>query len=65
MTASLEDNDARHVMGYSDDLKLRSCMTLFATVDPSESVFQAVLDKFFVGEADPLTLWLLADGKTR
>ena len=61
---NLEDNDARHVMGYPDDLKLRSCMTLFATADPDESVFQEVLDKFYAGEPDPITLRLLVKEKS-
>jgi uncharacterized protein (DUF1810 family) len=46
-------------MGYPDDLKLRSCMTLFAEADPSEEVFQKVLDKFFNGEKDERTLEIL------
>ena len=55
---TLESSDATAVMGYPDDLKLRSCMTLFAQVcdDP---VFEAVLDKFFGGHPDSRTLALL------
>lgn len=45
--------------GSPDDLKLRSCMTLFAEACPEISVFQAVLDKFYRGEKDPLTLEIL------
>ena len=44
---SLDTNDAEYVMGYPDDLKLRSCMTLFRAADPECRTFQAVLDKFF------------------
>ena len=55
----LESNDATAVMGYPDDLKLRSCMTLFAEADPNEEVFQKVLDKFFNGEKDERTLEIL------
>ena len=62
---TLENNDARHVMGYPDDLKLRSCMTLFTAANPTESVFQSVLDKFFAGEPDPITLRLLNEEKTK
>ena len=32
----LESNDATAIMGYPDDLKLRSCMTLFAEADSNE-----------------------------
>lgn len=55
----LESNDATAIMGYPDDLKLRSCMTLFAEADPNEEVFQRVLDKFFNGEKDERTLAIL------
>ena len=43
----LHSNNPKTVMGYPDDLKLRSCMTLFAEIAPNEKVFQKVLDKFF------------------
>ena len=58
---SLESNDATVIMGYPDDLKLNSCMTLFAEADPSEEVFQQVLDKFFDGNKDQRTLEILAE----
>jgi uncharacterized protein (DUF1810 family) len=55
-------SDAREVMGYPDDLKLRSCLTLFvaaATQAQDRQLFQGVLEKFFAGVADPLTRELL------
>ena len=55
---ALESSDASAVMGYPDDLKLRSCMTLFAQVS-DDPVFEAVLDKFYGGSPDPRTLALL------
>jgi uncharacterized protein (DUF1810 family) len=51
---------ARAVFGAPDDLKFRSCMTLFAIAAPQQSIFQSALDEFFVGERDPLTVVLLA-----
>lgn len=56
---SLESSDAGYVMGYPDDLKLRSSMTLFAEASPETEVFQKVLDKFFGGKKDQKTLGLL------
>ncbi len=56
---SLESSDAGYVMGYPDDLKLRSSMTLFAEASPETEVFQKVLDKFFGGKKDQKTLDLL------
>lgn len=51
----LESNDAGDVMGYPDDLKLKSSMTLFSLVS-DHPVFQQVLDKFFDGGKDKLTV---------
>ena len=56
---SLDTNDAEYVMGYPDDLKLRSCMTLFQVTDPDCGTFQAVLDKYFSGRPDEKTLRIL------
>jgi uncharacterized protein (DUF1810 family) len=47
------------ILGYPDDLKFRSSMTLFAAVAPEEPLFEAALEKFFGGEPDPLTTRLL------
>ena len=43
-------------MGYSDDLKVLSCMTLFNVADPSIEIFKKVLDKFYDGDCDKITL---------
>ena len=52
---NLESCDAGYVMGYPDDLKLKSCMTLCLEVS-GEAVFQQVLDQYFQGEKDKETL---------
>ena len=51
---------AREILGPTDAMKFRSCMTLFAIAAPHQSIFQRVLDEFFVSERDPLTVALLA-----
>ena len=51
---SLECNDARKVMGYPDDMKLKSSMTLFYLVS-KDNLFKKVLEKFFDGEMDDRT----------
>jgi uncharacterized protein (DUF1810 family) len=43
------------IMGYPDDLKLRSSMTLFAFVSESNSIFHKVLEAFYSGEMDERT----------
>jgi uncharacterized protein (DUF1810 family) len=47
------------IFGSPDDLKLRSCMTLFEAVAPEEPVFAQVLEQCCGGERDPLTVQLL------
>ena len=56
---ALNESDPEIVMGYPDDMKLRSSMTLFAAADPDEPVFTQVLDKYFQGRADERTLALI------
>lgn len=58
---ALEDRNAARIFGYPDVLKLRSCMTLFASVSEPDSVFHRVLDAFFGGAPDETTLRLLQD----
>ena len=48
------------ILGYPDNLKLRSCMTLFWLVT-NEPIFKAVLDKFYGGELDDYTLRKLSE----
>ena len=57
---NLEEKDATKIMGHPDDLKLKSCMTLFLEIDTNkESIFKKVLDKFFEGKRDQKTINLL------
>ena len=44
------------ILGYPDDLKFRSSMTLFASVTADNKDFTDALEKFYGGEADPATL---------
>jgi len=50
---------AKDIFGSPDDLKLRSCMSLFAAVLDAPSIFQQVLDQFFSGEKDSKTQRIL------
>jgi uncharacterized protein (DUF1810 family) len=54
-----EGRSATAIFGSPDDLKLRSCATLFACVSPPGSVFERLLEKFYGGERDDKTLRLL------
>lgn len=44
------DSDIHYIFGSPDDLKFKSCMTLFALIAPDESIFKRNLDKFYNGE---------------
>ncbi len=55
----LEDRSATEIFGSPDDLKLRSCATLFACVSPPGSVFDRLLTKYYRGGRDEKTLRLL------
>ena len=59
----VDSNDAEDVMGWPDDMKLKSSMTLFLEADPQCEVFQKVLDKFFDGEKDQKTIKILEHQK--
>lgn len=55
----LNNNNATEIFSYPDDLKLKSCMTLFSEIAPEIEVFDKVLEKFFSGKKDNKTLELL------
>ena len=50
---------AAAVMGYPDDLKLRSSATLFAQVSSPGSVFHRLIERYFGGKPDEATLKLI------
>lgn len=58
----LPGSDAHKIFGTPDDMKLRSSMTLFHRASASaDNVFKQVIDKYFNGKDDALTLQLLGD----
>jgi uncharacterized protein (DUF1810 family) len=50
-----EGRSALEIFGSPDDLKLRSCATLFASVS-GEPVFEQLLENYFDGQHDEKTL---------
>ncbi|MBP1223499.1 DUF1810 domain-containing protein [Flavobacterium sp. 1355] len=50
---------AEAIFGDLDALKLQSCMTLFSLTNNTDPVFQEVLDTFFSGKFDTLTLSII------
>jgi uncharacterized protein (DUF1810 family) len=53
---SLEGLSAHEIFGFPDDLKLRSCMTLFRLADLEDSLFEQVLEKYYDGIPDSKTV---------
>ena len=49
---------ASDILGFPDDLKVRSCMTLFDLVSPKD-IFNDVLDKYYEGKRCEKTIWRL------
>jgi uncharacterized protein (DUF1810 family) len=60
-----KDKSALEILGSPDDLKFRSCLTLFckaASDNSDKSLFAEALDQFHNGQPDPRTLDLLRSG---
>jgi uncharacterized protein (DUF1810 family) len=55
----VEGRSASEIFGSPDDLKFRSCATLFACVLPPGSVFDRLLGKYYPDGPDAKTLQLL------
>jgi uncharacterized protein (DUF1810 family) len=59
LVLALHGRTALQIFHTPDDLKFRSCMTLFHALVPQEPIFSQALEKYFGGTGDPLTLSLL------
>ncbi len=56
---AVQTSSALELFGSPDDMKLRSCATLFGSVSSEGSVFTQLIHKYFAGSTDERTLWLL------
>lgn len=57
---AVRGRSVRQIFGSPDDLKLRSCATLFEAVAPGHPVFGRLIDACYAGTRDEKTLRLLA-----
>ncbi len=57
---AVDGRSASEIMGYPDDMKLKSSMTLFERISEKETVFSEVLEMYYAGDRDTRTLELLA-----
>ncbi|MCG2593966.1 DUF1810 domain-containing protein [Ramlibacter sp. XY19] len=53
---AVEKRSAHDILGSPDDLKFRSCLTLFAQAAPEEHAFAEALEKYYEGVPDERTL---------
>jgi uncharacterized protein (DUF1810 family) len=60
LVLNVNGRSAEEIFPYPDNLKFRSCMTLFMTATTDNTIFKDALFKYFDGKPDQLTLNLLA-----
>ncbi len=60
LVLAVEGRSLHEIFGAPDDMKFRSCLTLFAQAAPDEPLFAEALAKYCGGAPDPATLDLLA-----
>jgi len=58
---AVQTSSALELFGSPDDMKLRSCATLFACVSSELSVFSQLINKYFDCKPDDRTLQLTGD----
>jgi uncharacterized protein (DUF1810 family) len=59
----LEGRTAHEVFGATDEMKFRSCLTLFEIAAPREPLFARCLAKYYGGERDERTLGLMRESR--
>jgi uncharacterized protein (DUF1810 family) len=64
LVLTVQGRSIHDVFGSPDDIKFRSCMTLFDRADPAQAVFGQCLQKYFNGEEDSQTLRFLDAGSS-
>ncbi len=55
----VKGSSIQEILGWPDDMKFRSSMTLFARAATDDGVFRTALEKYFAGEPDRRTLEML------
>lgn len=61
LVTQVQKKPIEQILGYPDDLKFRSSMTLFSRAATDSRIYNDALDKYFAGRPDKLTLELLGD----
>ena len=61
LVLAIEGKSAHEIFGSPDDMKLKSSMTLFASISDPDSAFMRVLEKYFNGQRDEKTIILMGN----
>jgi uncharacterized protein (DUF1810 family) len=56
LVCAIQGKTIHEILGSPDDLKFRSCMTLFSRAASDPQLFEEALNRYFSGEPDALTL---------
>ena len=56
LVCAIPQKTIREILGSPDDMKLRSCMTLFSQAADQDNIFEDALKRYFSGQFDTLTL---------
>ena len=60
LVLNVEGRTIEEIFPYPDNLKFRSCMTLFMVATTDNALFKSALLKYFDGQPDQVTLDILA-----
>jgi uncharacterized protein (DUF1810 family) len=60
LVSEIKDRSVSEIFGFPDDLKFRSCITLFARAAKEPGIFGELLKRYFQGEEDSKTVEILA-----
>ncbi|MDQ1080294.1 DUF1810 domain-containing protein [Pseudoroseomonas cervicalis] len=63
LVLAVPGRSAKEIFGSPDDVKFRSCLTLFAALAPGEALFRDALARFYGAAPDAATLALLRDAE--
>ena len=55
----VKNRTVEEIFGYPDNLKFRSSITLFHSMESGQNIFHAALEKYFAGKPDFATLALV------
>ncbi|XOF32482.1 MAG: DUF1810 domain-containing protein [Candidatus Electrothrix sp. YB6] len=65
LTLAVKGRSAGELFGYPDELKFRSCLTLFRETVGENSLFTHALDRYFSGRGDWLTVDIIKRWRNR